>query len=572
MSSVGITNLRYIDWRHYIPQSIISLRQGYSWQLFFSDVVAGIGMGVLALPLNMAFAIACGLPPEYGLYTAVVAGFLSALFGGSTVAIGGPTGAFVVIIYNILQKYGYEGLAVATFMAGVLLMLMAVARFGIMLKFISYPVITGFTSGIAVVIMGMQVKELLGLQSESSVRFLEACKNNFACLDTINVYAVAVALGALAIILGVRRLLPRAPVYLLAVIAAAAAVAWFELPVSTIASKFGAVPSQLPEPHFPKFSEYKIVELLPDAITIAMLSALESLLCALVADGMAGTRHNSDSELLGQGIANIGSVLFHGIPATGAIARTAASIRMGAKTPVAAMVHALVMLALMVLFASYAGLIPLPALSAIMVVVAWQMSEFGRLREFFKAPFSDVLVLVIAFLLTVLVDLTVAVQVGIVLSTLLFIKHMSDRMTAAAYSSALHEKDAMVSPLLDPDAVYKKDVPPDVTVFEIHGPLFFGVADILHEAVKRLEHGRYRYFILRMRHVPLIDATGIRALLELHAKCQKLGMVLILSGISDYLLKILKKTEVDKVIGLEVIFPHFDAALRSVKAGVGRSG
>lgn len=567
MDSSRHLSSRYLNWRHYIPEVILCLRAGYSWKTFYGDLVAGLGLAALALPLNMAFAIACGLPPEVGLYTAVVAGFLAALLGGSAVAVGGPTGAFVVIIYTILQKHGYEGLAVATLMAGVFLILMGLARFGVMLKFISYPVITGFTSGIAVVIMSFQVKELLGLQvdGQTSAHVLDICKHNLQCLHTLSGYAVGTAGLSMLLILGLRRLTPKAPVYLITVTLTSLMVAWLQLPVETIGSKYGEVPSNLPQPHLPRFGVQMAVDLVPEAIAIAMLCALESLLCAMVADGLAGTRHRSDCELVGQGFANIGSVLFHGIPATGAIARTAANIRMGAKTPIASMVHAIAMLLIMLFFASYAKRIPLPSLAAIMLVVAWQMSEFGRIRELFRAPFADVVVLVISFALTVFVDLVVAVQVGIVLSTLLFIKHMSDRMTASAYQLVLDEGDENTQPSKDPEAIAKKDVPYDVAVFEINGPLFFGVVDILHEAIKRLEPRPYRYFILRMRHVPLVDATGMRALEELNARCKALGMVLLLAGVSDYVAAILRKGQVDQVMGQDHIFSSIDAALAYVK-------
>lgn len=420
---------RSFDWRHYVPQSILCFRDGYSWQTFYADLMAGLGLGVLALPLNMAFAIACGLAPEVGLYTAVVAGFLAALCGGSAVAVGGPTGAFVVVIYTILQKHGYEGLAMATLIAGGILICMGLARFGFLLKFISYPVIAGFTSGIAIIIMSLQVKELLGLTvpGEFSAKFLDTCWNNLSCLHTTNGYAVAVAGIALGLILVMRRVAPKVPAYLMAVVGCSALVALAHLPVQTIGSKFGEVPSHLPSPHllWPSLAEMSM--LLPDALTIALLCAVESLLCAVVADRLAGTRHKSDVELVGQGIANIGSVLFHGIPATGAIARTAANIRMGAKTPMASMVHAIVILLAMLFFSSYAKLIPLPALSAIMFVVAWQMSEFGRLRELFvEGQFRDVVVLVTCFLLTILVDLTVAVVVGVVLRPLLHAQLLQD--------------------------------------------------------------------------------------------------------------------------------------------------
>lgn len=554
----------YWDWRHYIPESWICLRAGYTSRTFLADLMAGIGLGILALPINMAFAIACGLPPEVGLYTAIVAGFLTSLLGGSTVAIGGPTGAFVVIIYSIIERHGYEGLAMATLMAGGLLILMGLARFGVMLKFISYPVITGFTTGIAVVIMSLQVKSLLGLHSETeaSAHFLSVCYQNWMCIRTTSGYAVGVAAVALAMIIAIRRWAPKAPAYLIAVFATALAVDWFELPVQTIGSKFGEMPNSLPSPHIPWMSWHQATELLPDAITIALLSGLESLLCALVADGMIGTRHKSDCELVAQGFANIGSVLFGGIPATGAIARTAANIRMGGRTPVAGMIHALVMLLIMIYFAAYAKLIPLPALAAIMFVVAWQMSELDRLRDLLRGPRSDVAIFLISFLLTVLVDLTVAVQVGIILSTLHFIKHMSDRMTASAYRTVLHEKDRKGSPLLDPESIETKTVPDYVTVFEIHGPLFFGVADLLHEAIRRLENRRYETFILRMRYVPLIDATGMRALTDLHHRCRSLGMVLCLSEVNEYVHKTLQRAELDRQIGTERIFPSIDAALR----------
>lgn len=412
--------LSAFNFRDYTPKSIICLQEGYSCDCFLSDLFAGVSVGVIALPLALAFAIGSGVTPERGLFTAIIAGFLISLLGGSRVQIGGPTGAFVIIVYTIVQKHGYEGLVIATVMAGFMMILMGLARFGILLKFIPHPVITGFTTGIALTIFVSQIKDFFGLNIDKvPPEFIEKCGLYCQKIHTTNFWALSVALTILTMIFGLRRLWPKFPGVIFAIILATSAAYFFKFPLESIESKFGEIPRMLPSPTFPSLSYERIQELFPSAITIAMLGAIESLLSAAVADGVTGHRHRSNCELVAQGFANISSIIFGGIPATGAIARTSANIRLGAKTPIAGMIHAVTLLLLMVFFAPYAAKIPLCCLSAVLVYVAWNMSELDHFVHILKGQWSEAFVLVTTFLLTVLIDLTVAVSIGVIVSAIL---------------------------------------------------------------------------------------------------------------------------------------------------------
>ena len=568
----------------FLPKSIVCVREGYTRRGFLADVVAGITVGVIALPLAMAFGIgsipdnvvhAEGVsPPAMGLYTAVVAGFLISALGGSRVQIGGPTGAFIVIVSSIAARHGYAGLATATIMAGVIIILMGVLRLGALIKFIPYPVTTGFTSGIAVIIFSSQIKDLFGLKmGEVPPDFVEKWRAYFVHAMNLAPATACVGIGSVALIVLLRRIVPRFPGMIVAVVVASLAVWLLDLQgVATIGSKFGGIPRSLPTPHLPPFSLGLVRELIPSALTIAMLAAIESLLSAVVSDGMTGNRHKSDCELVSQGIANIGSILFGGIPATGAIARTTANIKCGGKTPVSGMVHALTLLVIMMAAAPLASHIPLAALAAVLVVVAWNMAEIDHFRYILRAPGSDVAVLLTTFGLTVFADLTVAVGVGMVLASMLFMKRMAEVSNISAitreFGDGDEEGDEELGELKDPNAVANRELPPGVEVYEINGPLFFGVADRLKDTLRTLERPP-RVFVLRMRRVPAIDATGLHALEEFHEKCRRQGTALLLSGVHAQPLVAFHRARFDERLGPDSMFGSLDDALDRAREIVG---
>jgi len=555
---MSLSNYKFQD---YIPKVFLCFKEGYSKKYFFNDLFAGISVGIIALPLALAFAIGSGVAPERGLYTAIVAGFLISLLGGSRVQIGGPTGAFVIVVYTIIQKHGYEGLAVATIIAGILMVLMGIARFGIFLKFIPFPVTTGFTTGIAVVIFTSQIKDFFGLQIDKvPPQFLDKCTMFCMQANTWNKWAFFIASSTLVFIFVLRRYYPKLPGVIIAIISAAALSYLFNLPLETIESKFGDIPRVLPTPSFPSISYDLIKNVFPDAITIALLGAIESLLSAVVADGMTGNRHRSNCELIAQGLANIGSIIFGGIPATGAIARTSANIKMGAKTPVAGMIHAVTLLLLMLLLAPLAAKIPLCTLSAVLMYVAWNMSELGHFIEILKSQKSEALILLITFLLTVLIDLSVAVQVGVILAAVIFVKKMTDNTSVEVCRILIDENDNEAPELRDSEILFRKDIPEDVTIFEINGPFFYSVADLLNETLLRLDKTP-KVFILRMRKVPIVDTTGIRALKEFQIKCKQKGITFLLSGVSEKMREKFKETSIESSIGNEHIFSDIDSAL-----------
>lgn len=553
-----LSNYRFQD---YIPKLFLCLKEGYTKKYFLNDLFAGVSVGVIALPLALAFAIGSGVPPERGLFTAIVAGFLISLLGGSRVQIGGPTGAFVIVVYTIIQKHGYDGLAVATLIAGVLMILMGIARFGVFLKFIPFPVTTGFTTGIALVIFTTQIKDFLGLQiNEMPPQFVEKCILFCTQGYTWNKWAFLVASSTLLFIFLLRRFYPKLPGAILAIVLATGASYLFNIPLETIESKFGEIPRILPTPSLPSISYGLIKNVFPDAITIALLGSIESLLSAVVADGMTGHKHRSNCELVAQGLANMGSIIFGGIPATGAIARTTANIKMGAKTPVAGMIHAITLLLLMLLLAPAAAKIPLCALSAVLIYVAWNMSELGHFIEILRGQKSEALILLVTFLLTVLIDLSVAVQVGVLLAAVLFVKKMTDSTTVEVCRILVEENAKEAPELRDSDILFRKDIPDDVTVFEINGPFFYSVADLLSETLIHLDKTP-RVFILRMRKVGVVDTTGIRALKEFKVKCDQKGILFLLSGLSEKIREKFKNTSVETAIGKEHIFPDIDSAL-----------
>lgn len=551
-------------WHAFVPKSFVCLfLEPYRFSTFRKDVQAGVTVGVVALPLAMAFAIASGVGPEKGIFTAIIAGFIISLLGGSRVQIGGPTGAFVVIVYGIVMREGYGGLIAATLIAAVLLVIMGLARMGTLIRYIPYPLVTGFTTGIALMIFSSQVKDFLGLKIASvPADFLPKWASFYKALPTLDVTTCGVAMGTLGVILLVRRFVPQIP-WGLAAIVLSTIVCWgLHLPVETIATRFGEIPRMLPMPSLPdlpsSLAEWQ--RLIPDAITIAFLAGIESLLSAVVADGMTGGRHKSNCELVAQGAANLGSCFFGGIPATGAIARTATNVKTGATTPVAGMVHAVTLLLILLVCAPLVGLIPMAALSAVLVVIAWNMSELGRFRHLFRAPVGDIAVLLTAFVLTVLVDLTVAVEVGMILAAFLFMKRVST-MAGVVLSSPMTDDDGGMVEEKDPDAISRKRIPSGVEVYEIQGPLFFGIADSLQNVLPNMERPP-RVFILRMRKVPEIDATGLHALEDFYDRCTRTGTKLVLSGVTEKLARSFKEYGIGKKVGAHNILPNIDLALQ----------
>lgn len=526
----------------FVPKSIVCLREGYTREALTRDVSAGIVVGIVALPLALAFAIASGVPPERGLYTAIIAGFLISALGGSRVQIGGPTGAFVVIVYGIVTKYGYESLVVCTIIAGLVLIALGLARMGALIKFIPYPVVTGFTAGIAVIIFSSQIKDLLGLKMGAvPADFVEKWSAYAGHFGTINGSAVAVAAGTLVVLIVWPRLSTFSrivPGPFVAMVLATLAVQLLHLPVETIGSRFGGVPSSLPAPHLPHVPWDKVRELISPSITVALLAAIESLLSAVVADGMIGSRHKSNMELVAQGVANMGSAIFGGIPATGAIARTATNVRTGGRTPVAGITHSITLLLILLFAGQWAAKVPLAALAAILVVVSYHMSEWRSFAGLLRAPKSDIFVLIITFALTVFIDLTVAVQVGVVVAALLFMRRMAEVTNIEGVTTELSDASATDNPeeitqvLKRRRTLAGRVIPQGVEIYEVNGPFFFGAADKLREVMSDLGKAP-SVLILRMRNVPAIDATGIHALEQLALKCKHQGTTLILAEVRE---------------------------------------
>jgi len=542
----------------FVPKSITTLKS-YSRSQFRSDLAAGVIVGVVALPLAIAFAIASGVTPDRGLYTAIIAGFLISALGGSRVQIGGPTGAFVVIVYGIVQKYGIDGLVVATIMAGVILVILGVAKLGSAIKFIPHPVVVGFTSGIAVIIFSSQVKDFLGLRmGDLPVEFIPKWLAIGSHLDSINARALAVSLIALLIMVLWPRLSHRIPGPFVALFATTLAVWLFNIPVETIGTRFGAISASLPHPIVPHVSLAQVTALVAPAFTIALLAAVESLLSAVVADGMIGGRHRSNMELIAQGVANIVAPMFGGMPATGAIARTATNIKNGGRTPVAGMVHALTLLLITLFFGRWAALIPLATLAAILVVVSYHMSEWRTFRSELTAPKSDVAVLLTTFSLTVLVDLTVAIEVGMVLAAFLFMRRMAEVTNVSIVTRELADGDDDEED--DPNSVGRREVPRDVEVFEINGPFFFGAAEQFKDTLGQIAK-KPRVLIIRMRDVPAIDSTGLHALHELARSCKHDGTLLLLADVHAQPMFALVRSDMLVELGEENLFGNLDDAL-----------
>lgn len=552
------------------PKLVTVLGEGYSASLFRADAIAGLTVAIVALPLAMALGIASGASPDKGLVTAVIAGFLISALGGSRVQVGGPTGAFVVVIFNVIAKHGYDGLLIATLLAGVILILAGAFRLGQMIKYIPHPVVTGFTAGIAVIIASSQVKDFLGLVVDKvPADFIPKWQAYFGAMSTVSLATVAVGVGSLAIIIALRRLAPRLPGFLIAVVVSAVAVAVLKLPVDTIGSRFPDIPAGLPMPSLPEISLAKIHAVLPSAFTIAFLAGIEALLSAVVADGMAGTRHRSNQELIGQGVANLGSALFGGLPATGAIARTATNIRSGGKTPVSGIMHA-VFLLLFILFATdLMAFVPMAALAAILFMVAWGMSEYKRFLALLRMPNGDRAVLLLTFGLTVIVDLTVAIGVGVTVASLLFMARMAEAVEV--------DTSGKMDPDLDSEDMHQRDtLPAGIEVFRINGPFFFGVAGELLDTLRRVG-ATPKGIILRMRLVPLLDASGVQALEEFVEQARVSGSKVILSGVQPQPWSMLERVHLGSASGKVLYAADYASAqtmaidLLNDKYGHGRS-
>lgn len=558
-----------VSLEQWLPRSLTSLRN-YSTRQLSHDLAAGITVGLVALPLAMAFGIASGVTPQAGLYTAVIAGFLISALGGSRVQIGGPTGAFVVIVAGIVARFGLAGLSLVTLMAGGLLVIMGVTGLGSAVKFIPRPVIIGFTNGIALLIASTQIKDFLGLKTGPvPSSFLPRMTLLAENLGTMRWQTVAIAGAALAIILlwpRVRFLTlgRRIPGSILAVLGCTAVAALFHLRVETIGTKFGGLPQGLPPFTLPHLHAEHIEPLLPSAFTVALLGAIESLLSAVVADSMAGDRHNSNVELVAQGIANIASPLFGGIPATGAIARTATNIRSGALTPISGMVHALTLLAILVAAAPLARFIPLATLAAVLFVVAWNMGEWREISGVLRLAKADVAVWAVTFLLTVVTDLTVAVGVGMALAALLYIYRVAETTTVAPVTEE-YLRDGQAHILQD------KEIPPNVAILRIHGPFLFGTTQKLEEATENLAVFP-AIVILRLRNMTAIDATGLHALEVFAERLRKTHRTLLLCGARDQPAELLAGSEVVEEVGRENILPNVEAALRRAREISGSFG
>lgn len=548
------------------PEILNTLKK-YSSKTFLNDLTAGIIVGIVALPLAIAFAIASGVEPERGLFTAIIAGFFISLLGGSRVQIGGPTGAFAVIVYGVVAKYGYSGLAAATVMAGILLIMLGAFKMGGLVKFIPYTIVTGFTAGIAVTIATGQIGDFLGLSisvfpegfSKMPGNFIGKIETYAMNITHINYYSLIMASVCLALIFIWPHFCKKIPGSLIVIILATAANILLKkytgLETDTIGSRYGSIPSTLPSPLLPQFSVETITALFPTSISIAVLAAIESLLSAVVADGMTGTKHDSDTELIAQGIANIASPIFGGIPATGAIARTATNIKNGGKTPVAGIIHAITLLLIMLILGKYAVYIPMAALSAVLINVSWNMAGFPAVKALLKGQKSDIFVLAATFLITVFIDLTVAIEFGLGFAAFFFIKKMID------VSEVQNKRDSIAGGISGNEFLEENiEIPENAVVYEIDGPLFFGTVRKFEFAIERAG-ANAKVLILRMQNMIYIDAGGIRALEQAKAACDKNGITIVISGIHTQPYILFSKMGMIEKLGKENICADIKEAL-----------
>lgn len=544
---------------------LFDVMKGYTKEQLIKDILSGIIVAIIALPLSIALAIASGVGPVQGLYTAIVAGFFISFFGGSRVQIGGPTAAFVVIIYGIVTTYGTDGLIVATIMAGIILCIMGLCHFGSLIKYIPYTITTGFTCGIAVTLFVGQIKDFLGLDMGAvPSEFVEKLGAYAANITSINPVTVAIGAVALVILILWPKVTDKLPGSLIAIIVTTAIIYFAKLPVNTIGSVYGELSSAFPSFHMPSFSYKLVQELISPAFTIAILAGIESLLSAVVSDGMIGDTHKSNAELIGQGLGNIFSGLFGGIPATGAIARTAANVRNGGRTPIAGITHCITLSIILVVLMPLASLIPMTTLAAVLLVVAWNMADWTSFFHLCKtAPKSDVIVLVATFFLTVFFDLVVAIEVGVVLAALLFMKRMAETADVTAWKYA-DEPDVTLG-----EAEKMRDIPHSIRVFEISGPLFFAAAD---EILAITSDKSTKVIVIRMRSVPAIDASAMRSLRDLAARAKKKHITLIFSHVNEQPMSVMKKDHFIELIGEEHFLPNIVEALDYAEALVADSG
>ncbi|MBR4524383.1 MAG: sulfate permease [Bacteroidales bacterium] len=545
----------------YRPKLFITLKNGYDKKTLIQDLLAGVIVGIVALPLAIAFGIASGASPEAGILTAIVAGFIISFFGGSKVQIGGPTGAFIVIVYGIIQEYGMSGLMIATFMAGAFLILMGVLHLGTIIKYIPYPIVVGFTSGIALTIFATQIKDLFGLQIESvPADFLGKWGVYAQHIDTINWWSLLVGACSILIIVFTPKVSRRIPGSLAAIILMTLATLGLKAlgvgGIETIGDRF-SISSALPQPEVPQISWDSVRRLAQPAMVIAMLGAIESLLSAAVADGVIGDRHNSNQELVAQGIANMVSPLVGGIPATGAIARTMTNINNGGRTPVAGIAHAVVLALIYLFLMPLVKYIPMSCLAGILMVVAYNMSEWRSFRAILRNPKSDIIVLLVTFFLTVIFDLTVAIEVGVLIACLLCMKRMAETTNVSVLSDE-------IDPTADTDIQGNLEhliIPEGVKVYEINGPYFFGIGNKFEEMMGDMG-GRAKVRIIRMRKVPFIDSTGVHNLSNMCRMCSQMGVKVVLSGVNPTVMKVLENAGMDDVVGKENICSHISLALK----------
>jgi SulP family sulfate permease len=540
--------------KKFLPASVIALRH-YSLQTFSADLIAGVTVGLVALPLAMAFAISSGMPPQVGIYTAIATGFIISALGGTMTQIGGPTGAFVVVVYGIIATYGVDGLFMCTMMAGVILVIMGLTGTGTAVRFIPRPIVLGFTNGIAIVIASTQLKDFFGIMLDSPVPgdFIGRIRVLGSHLGDSSPPVAILAVFVVGLIVVWNRLVPRVPGYIVALVGGTVIAAALDLPVETIGSRFGGIPSALPSLTIPHFRPDLILRLLSPTLTVAMLGAIESLMSAMVADRMAGTRHNSNVELFAQGVANIVSPLVGGLPATGAIARTATNIRSGARTPVAGIVHSITLLLILVAASNLAAAVPMAVLAGILMVVCYNMGEWHEARELWKHSWTDRLVWLVTFVLTVVADLTVAVETGMILAALLFIRRISQTTSVSRVTNEYVEHGRK-------HVLQDKAIPDFVTIYRIHGPFLFGATDKLTNLTSHV-HQMTPIVVLRLRNMTAIDATGMKAIQDFADALHASGRTLLLCGAPPHPARLMAQAEFHRHVGAANILPNVEAAL-----------
>ncbi len=557
----GKNDVNFMNIRGFQPKLFSTLKNGYNKQTLVQDLLAGVIVGIVALPLAIAFGIASGATPEAGILTAIVAGFIISFFGGSKVQIGGPTGAFIVIVYGIIQQYGMSGLCIATFMAGAFLILMGVLHLGTIIKYIPYPIVVGFTSGIALTIFATQIKDLFGLQIESvPAGFIDKWAVYFQNFDTVSWWSLLIGVGSILIIVFTPKISRKIPGSLVAIIVMTVVCLILRNlgveGVETIGDRF-SISTELPQAEVPKINWESITRLAQPAMVIAILGAIESLLSAAVADGVIGDRHDSNQELVAQGIANMVSPLIGGIPATGAIARTMTNINNGGRTPVAGIAHAIVLALIYLFLMPLVKFIPMACLAGILVVVSYNMSEWRSFKAILKNPKSDIIVLLVTFFLTVIFDLTVAIEVGVLIACLLCMKRMAETTNVSVLSDE-------IDPNADSDIQGNLEhltIPEGVKVYEINGPYFFGIGNKFEEMMGDMG-GRAKVRIIRMRKVPFIDSTGVHNLQNMCKMCSQMGVKVVLSGVNPKVMKVIEDAGMDDVVGKENICSHINLALK----------